>query len=382
MWKNRLAYGCLAGILAILLFFSGKSFLLVALLLSLLLIPVFGILIRRDGKRIKIRLEKEKPVAAAMYSKGALRVADRVRIELEVKNEMFDRSECLQFLLPLKGKEQTFSLPVELQLCGQTRFECTRVWVMDLLGLFRIPLKAGQTFYTVLYPPKMRVQMERIAGTVGSSQTDGFLQNRKGNDPSEMFELREYAPGDDIRAIHWKLTSKTDDLVIRQASDPSHHTLLLLPDYGLDQLNRPDGEAEMNTVIAVGVEAARELLKKGRGFCLAIPTRNGLQLYEIQNEKEFSRILPQWLSIPVQAIGGTGLEYFQMQHLEQYFNRLVILSCGDYEKGVRGLEQKIGITVIQSLAKKGLSYTSLKQNGMLIEIPAGEKQEETYRILC
>ena len=352
MWKNRLAYGCLAGILAILLFFSGKSFLLVALLLSLLLIPVFGILIRRDGKRIKIRLEKEKPVAAAIYSKGALRVADRVQIELEVKNEMFDRSECLQFLLPLKGKEQTFFLPVELQLCGQTRFECTRMWVMDLLGLFRIPLKAGQTFYTVLYPPKMRVQMERIAGTVGSSQTDGFLQNRKGNDPSEMFELREYAPGDDIRAIHWKLTSKTDDLVIRQASDPSHHTLLLLPDYGLDQLNRPDGEAEMNTVIAVGVEAARELLKKGRGFCLAIPTRNGLQLYEIQNEKEFSRILPQWLSIPVQAIGGTGLEYFQMQHLEQYFNRLVILSCGDYEKGVRGLEQKIGITVIQSLAKK------------------------------
>lgn len=59
MWKNRLAYGCLAGILAILLFFSGKSFLLVALLLSLLLIPVFGILIRRDGKRIKIRLKKK-----------------------------------------------------------------------------------------------------------------------------------------------------------------------------------------------------------------------------------------------------------------------------------------------------------------------------------
>ena len=116
MWKNRLAYGCLTGILAILLFFSGKSFLLVALLLSLLLIPVFGILIRRDGKRIKIRLEKEKPVAAAIYSKGALRVADRVQIELEVKNEMFDRSECLQFLLPLKGKEQTFSLPVELWL--------------------------------------------------------------------------------------------------------------------------------------------------------------------------------------------------------------------------------------------------------------------------
>lgn len=382
MWKNRLAYGCLTGIFAILLFFSGKSFLLTVLLLTLVLIPVFGILIRRDGKRMEIRLEKESPVAVRIHSRGTLRVADRVQIELEVKNEMFDRIEYLQFLLPLKGTEQSFSLPVELQLCGQTRFHCTRVWVTDLLGLFRIPLQAGQTFYTVIYPTKRNVQVERIAGTVGSSQTDGFLQNRKGNDPSEMFELREYTPGDDIRSIHWKLTSKTDDLVIRQASDPSHHTLLLLPDYGLDQLKRPGGVTEMNTVIAVGVEAARKLLKNGRGFCLAIPTRNGLQIYEVQNEKEFSRMLPQWLSIPVQAVGGMGLEYFQMQHLEQYFNRLVILSAGDYEQGLRGLEQKIGITVIQASAGKELSYTSLKQNGVLIEIPAREDQKETYRILC
>lgn len=43
-----------------LLFFSGKSFLLVALLLLLLLIPVFGILIRRDGKRIKMPSGKRK----------------------------------------------------------------------------------------------------------------------------------------------------------------------------------------------------------------------------------------------------------------------------------------------------------------------------------
>lgn len=382
MWKNRLAYASLTGILAVLLFFSGKSFLLTVLLLLLVLLPVFGILIRRDAAHMEIRLEKEKPVAVTIRSTGSLRVADRIQLELEVKNEMFDQTEQLQFLLPLKGREQTFSLPVNLHLCGQIRFRCTNVWVMDLLGLFRIPVKAGQTFYTVSYPPKIHVQMERIAGAVGSSQADGFLQNRKGNDPSEMFELREYVPGDDIRSIHWKLTSKTDDLVIRQASDPSHHTLLLLADYGLDQLKRPEGEEEMNTVIAVGVAAARELLKKGRGFCLAIPTRDGLQLHEIQNEKEFSRMLVQWLSIPVQAVGGTGLEYFQMQHLEQYFNRLLILSSGDYEQGLRGLEQKIGITVIQSVAGKEISYTGLKQNSVLIEIPAREEQKETYRILC
>ena len=382
MWKNRLGYASLMIILAVLLFFSGKSFLLTALLLLVVLFPVFGMMIRKDGKQIELQLKKEDMVEVVIHAEGNLRVADRLQLELEIKNEMFDRTECLQFLLPIKGKEQTYRLPTENKLCGQVRFRCTHAWVTDLLGLFRVPVKAGQLFYTVIYPPKIKVQMERIAGVAGSSQTDGFLQNRKGNDPSEMFELRDYVPGDDIRSIHWKLTSKTGELIIRQASDPSHHTLLLLPDYGLNQLKRPDGEKEMNTVIGTGVETARAMLKKGRGFCMAIPTRNGLQIYEIQNEKEFSRLLPQWFSIPVQAVGGNGLEYFQMQHLEQYFNRVVILSSGVYDQGLRGMDQKLGITVIQAVAGKEVSYTALKQNGVLIEIPAREEQKETYRILC
>jgi hypothetical protein len=382
MWKNRLGYASLMIVLAVLLFFSGKSFLLTVLLLLLILLPIFRGLIRKDGKQIELQLKKEDMLVAVIHAEENFLVADRLQLELEIKNEMFDRTEYLQFLLPIKGKEQIYRLPIENNLCGQVRFRCTHAWVTDLLGLFRVPVKSGQILYTVIYPPKIKVQMERIAGTVGSSQTDGLLQNRKGNDPSEMFELRDYVPGDDIRSIHWKLTSKTDDLIIRQASDPSHHTLLLLPDYGLNQLKRPDGEMEMNTIIGTGVETARAILKKGRGFCMAIPTRNGLQIHEVQNEKEFSRLLPQWFSIPVQAVSGNGLEYFQMQHLEQYFNRVVILSSGVYDQGLRGMDQKLGITVIQAVAGKEVSYTALKQNGVLIEIPAREKQKETYRILC
>lgn len=93
-------------------------------------------------------------------------------------------------------------------------------------------------------------------------------------------------------------------------------------------------------------------------------------------------MLPRWFAIPVQAVSGTGLEYFQMQHMEQYFNRIILLSSGDYEQGLRGLDQKISFTVIQSAEGKELSYTSLKQNGVLIEIPAKASQEETYQILC
>lgn len=53
------------------------------------------------------------------------------------------------------------------------------------------------------------------------------MQNRKGSDASEMFDIRDYVPGDDIRTIHWKLSGKTDELIVRQASAPSHYNIAL-----------------------------------------------------------------------------------------------------------------------------------------------------------
>ncbi len=36
---------------------------------------------------------------------------------------------------------------------------------------------------------------------IGTADTEDIVQNRRGNDPSEIFDIREYAPGDDIRSI-------------------------------------------------------------------------------------------------------------------------------------------------------------------------------------
>ena len=383
MWKNRLAYGCLAGILAILLFFSGKSFLLVALLLSLLLIPVFGILIRRDGKRIKIRLEKEKPVAAAIYSKGALRVADRVQIELEVKNEMFDRSECLQFLLPLKGKEQTFFLPVELQLCGQTRFECTRMWVMDLLGLFRIPLKAGQTFYTVLYPPKMRVQMERIAGTVGSSQTDGFLQNRKGNDPSEMFELREYAPGDDIRAIHWKLTSKMDRLIVREYSDSTRYDTIVLYDIALKANGEDVDKTLLSTSIGAVESLSRALVRAGIPHMAAFVFQSRIISAPIAAEADAAEFLYTLLSYPLAENSGIACQFFLAGQIQQNYESMVYFTIHSFPKELALIPADVNLDAVVVTDKDGVPVvTQPARAKVLVEVPVTYlRKNRSFRII-
>ena len=53
-----------------------------------------------------------------------------------------------------------------------------------------------------------------------NDESDVFSENRPGDDPSEVFDLREYFPGDKINRIHWKLSSKKNDFIVKEYSLP------------------------------------------------------------------------------------------------------------------------------------------------------------------
>lgn len=119
--------------------------------------------------------------------------------------------------------------------------------------------------------------------TVGAAQTEGLMQNRRSSDPSEIFDIRDYVPGDDIRTVHWKLSAKTGSLIVRQASDPSHYDAALLPDLGLRQQGetRPTAK-ELVRAVSVTVALGEGLLRQGTAFCMVIPIPQGLELHEVR----------------------------------------------------------------------------------------------------
>ena len=56
-------------------------------------------------------------------------------------------------------------------------------------------------------------------------------QTKPGDDPSEIFNIREYHPGDAVSRIHWKLSSKSDILFIKEFGFPIEKKILLLAEY-------------------------------------------------------------------------------------------------------------------------------------------------------
>lgn len=45
--------------------------------------------------------------------------------------------------------------------------------------------------------------------------------------PAEQYEIRTYRPGDALRSVHWKLTAKLDDILVRESVEPRCHVLAI-----------------------------------------------------------------------------------------------------------------------------------------------------------
>lgn len=390
MWKNRTTYVGLILLSVILLYFSANSFFLLWLVGLFLLAIALLLCLRRDTVKLRVVMElrhggqagKSMPLRFRLEYSGRLIATGSVLVELQIRNVMFHTIEKKRFLIPLENEETVYELDWPVKNCGEIRFHCEKIQVRDVLRLFALNIPSFEDLSMVCYPAPMEVQAEISGSNFGISREEGMTLNRKGNDPSEMFDIREYVPGDDIRSIHWKLSSKTEELILRQASEPSHYDVAIMPDFGRDQWGAPMLDVEADAAIALGTALAEQLVAQGYVFCMIIPTNSGLQVREIRSERQFRQVLAAWMGFQIQENAGNGLQFFRMQHLEEQFTRLVILSAGRYHQDLRGMEERIGITILNAIEDLEEIHREESGNCMIAEFPTGQTAGGTYRVTC
>ncbi len=97
------------------------------------------------------------------------------------------------------------------------------LYISDLFRFFAI--RADMENYTAVsvFPRRMAIVDDR-----GRSDTDVPSAKQRNDitaEKTEVADIRDYVPGDSIRSIHWKLSSKTQDIKVRQySSAENRHT--------------------------------------------------------------------------------------------------------------------------------------------------------------
>ncbi len=131
------------------------------------------------------------------------------------------------------------------------------LYMTDALHIIRFHLPANQHSAFLVEPPTLPVFIRQGEAMEMEGTSSKYSEHEPGHDVSETFDHRDYQAGDSIRSIHWKLSAKMGDLVVREYSKPVEFSLVLLL-----ELAKSSPEA-LQSCISYVVGISRELLDEG-----------------------------------------------------------------------------------------------------------------------
>ena len=223
MWKQRIVWLLLVLAAAALYLFENNGATL-AVLLIVLLVPIFGILLAAFGtKNATADIVLPERCACGDEIRGALHSQTRGEAVLLVENH--HTGESAELSLPLMRSETPFT--VQAACCGVVRARVKHLLARDLFGLaaWKCPVTAEAA--TVVLPALFQPEVMLTESAFAMLDSEEYSAVKPGFDPSETFGIREYRPGDSIKTIHWKLSQKSGDTMVRELSLPVEHQVLL-----------------------------------------------------------------------------------------------------------------------------------------------------------
>lgn len=236
MLKNRIVYAVLLFALLLLNLYLNNVYALLLLLVTVA-IPLLSILfcyLSKDGVSMDLRAEEPDDSSETASFAGTLRntslfPAPAIRGKLSVQNGLTGTTIEKGLRASIAGKaEKTLRFQVEEPEVGKLYATVLDLTSQDLFGLVAFPVEHVAAAEQLVTPPDIPSKVVMVEALETSGESVRYSENEKGTDVSELFDIREYSPGDEIRAIHWKLSAKQETPIVREFSQPLNYSVLLL----------------------------------------------------------------------------------------------------------------------------------------------------------
>lgn len=217
MLKRWLFYlAALAGCLFF--YFVYRQWMAWLLLVGVSALPLLSLLLSLPAM-LMARLELDMPDAVTKDEKLSL----GIRVVCPLPLPMWEVRTLARHTLTGKRLLLKRGVDCPTEHCGALDCSFSRGWVYDYMGLFRIRKQTPPAFRLWIYP--QRLQPKNLPDL--EKEMAVFWKPKPGGGFSENHELRLYRPGDSLRQIHWKLSSKTGKLIYREPMEKTNKQLLL-----------------------------------------------------------------------------------------------------------------------------------------------------------
>lgn len=185
-------------------------------------------------------------IMVTLRNRGWLPVGDAL-LEVNVSNCLDDEYDEYELNLRAPARSQvrvpfTFSS----SYCGVVRAEFGSLRVYDYLRLFSRRKKVSAVCECVIMPRLHEMQLAITEACRSfDSDSEEFDKNRSGDDPSEIFQIRAYRQGDKMSHVHWKMSARMDEMMVKEHSLPVSNSVGLYLDLRFNSIEEAQSVFEL-----------------------------------------------------------------------------------------------------------------------------------------
>lgn len=264
----------------------------------MLLLPLAGILLNMLTRR-KLELSLETPLnlrkgesaaVSVVLTNGSRFPVFHVKCGILAENQLNGqkiRHEVVTWLPA--GKKQRAQIQLGSDYCGRIKLSAERVQLYDCFGLIGINALCKGAAHITVQPDTFETLISLIPNARSLDDSDVYSQEKSGDDLTEIYQIREYVPGDSPRQVHWKLSNKFDRLIVKEPALPITRNVLVFWERSGESGNPDLIDAQAEAVVSV----CRCLLDQSIQFTIGWndTDRNLCILHEVQDMDKFVAVI-------------------------------------------------------------------------------------------
>ncbi|ROI02024.1 MULTISPECIES: DUF58 domain-containing protein [unclassified Chryseobacterium] len=161
------------------------------------------------------------------------------------------------------GANTFFQYTLEPKERGEYQFGNLNIYASSPLGMVSKRFTFQKDAVLPSYPSFIHLRKYELIALQSEFLLGGIKKIRKLGHTMEFEQIKDYVPGDDIRTINWKATSKANRLMVNQFQDEKSQRIFMLIDKGRTMKMPFNGLSLLDYSINATMALSHIILRKG-----------------------------------------------------------------------------------------------------------------------
>jgi len=181
-------------------------------------------------------------------------------IQIDENGKSADENIFALSIPPMKAVD--FKSSIIMKRRGLYEVGIKEVELYDIFGLFKFK-RSINIIEEILVLPKQILLYSSVGKNITSEDGEEKMKRKVGEDRTIISHIRDYIEGDNINSVHWKLSSKKDDLIVKVYDRPNDNNIMIIADMQAHEFEDADlwedsGDAVVEASLAIALKCVYE----------------------------------------------------------------------------------------------------------------------------